>query len=232
MRHARRMGWWLAVPVGLALGLALALALDRAAEPAAGQSGRSGVRVSAEQLKINQRISQAAVKRSNRANTRLDQLKLPATGPPGPPGPAGSAGPAGPGAVRVAFSGPVGTPVRRVLDLAGVAINAGCEAGAGGETTLAISFELAQAATFIGSVDRAAGTDPDDPTLEETDNFEVPLPAGPVPVGGPSAPDGEFVREFATVLFVLPTRTVSLNLSLIADGIADRCSFNGVAVPA
>jgi hypothetical protein len=232
MQHARRMGWWLAVPVGIALGLALAVGLDRAAEPAAGQGGRSGVTVSAEQLRINQRISQAAVKRSNRANTRLDQLKPAATGPAGPVGPAGPAGPAGPGAGRLAFSGPVGTPVRRVLDLAGVTINAGCEAGASGETTLAINFELAQATTFIGSVTRDGGTDPDAPTVSEVENFEVPLPAGAVPVGGPSSPDGEFVREFARVLFVTPARTVSLDVSLIADGIADRCSFNGVAVPA
>jgi hypothetical protein len=28
------MGWWLAVPVGIALGLALAVGLDRAAAPA------------------------------------------------------------------------------------------------------------------------------------------------------------------------------------------------------
>ncbi len=40
------------------------------------------------------------------------------------------------------------------------------------------------------------------------------------------------MREAANVMFVMPTRTVSLNASLIADGIGDRCSFNGVAVPA
>jgi len=90
-----------------------------------------------------------------------------------------------------------------------VTINAGCEAGASGETTLAINFALAQATTFIGSVTRDGGTDPDAPTVTEVENFEVPLPAGAVPVGGPSSPDGEFVREFARVLFVMPARTVS-----------------------
>ena len=63
-------------------------------------------------------------------------------------------------------------------------------------------------------------------------NFEAPLPAGPTEAGGPSAPDGEFAREVARVLFITPTRTVSFDVILFADGAADRCSFNGVAVPA
>jgi hypothetical protein len=32
-------------------------------------------------------------------------------------------------------------------------------------------------------------------------------------------------------MFIAPARTISLNLAAVADGAADRCSFNGVAVP-
>ncbi len=44
-------------------------------------------------------------------------------------------------------------------------------------------------------------------------------------------PDGEFLREFASVLFILPTRTLSVHAALNTDAATDRCSFNGVAVP-
>jgi hypothetical protein len=233
MHHARRMGWWLAVPVGIALGLALAIGLDRAAEPAAGQGGRSGVTVSAEQLRINQRISQAAVKRSNRANSRLDQLKPAGTGPAGPAGAAGPAGPAGPGAARVAYSAAVGTSTRTVLELAGVTIGVACEAGAGGETNLVISAGITEPTTFSGTSSDDGGTDPNNPDPATLGNFQGELPVGPSnQLGGPSAPDGAFSRAQANVLFITPTRTVNLRVAAIADGAADRCSFNGVAVPA
>src|SRR5688500_15776452 len=136
MRYARRMGWWLAVPVGVALGLALALALDRAAEPAAGQGGRPGFAVSGEQLRSNQRISQAAARRSNRATPRLDRRRLPATGPAGPAGPAGPTGPAGPGAVRIAFSAAAGASPQTILDAGGVTLTAACAAEASSAAAL------------------------------------------------------------------------------------------------
>jgi hypothetical protein len=37
MERVRRMGWWIAVPVGVALGLLLALGLGQAASPASAQ---------------------------------------------------------------------------------------------------------------------------------------------------------------------------------------------------
>jgi hypothetical protein len=229
------MGWWVAVPLGIALGLALALAIDSAAAPASAQAGRSGVTLSAEQLRINQKISQAAVKRANRANSRLDRLPTAATagaGPGGPPGPAGPAGPAGPTAARAAFSAAMGDPAQMILDVAGLTISAACQAEASGGTELAVTFGLAQATTFVGTVNRIGGADPDNPTLRELENIEAPLPAGTNPIGGPVAPDGEFIREVASVLFIMPTRTLSLDVVLFADGTADRCSFNAVAVPA
>lgn len=231
MHHARRMGWWLAVPVGIALGLALAIGLDRAAEPAAGQAGRSGVTVSAEQLRINQRISQAAVKRSNRANTRLDQLKPAATGPAGPVGPAG---PAGPGAARIAFSAAAGAPAQTILEMAGVTISSVCEVGAGGETVLTNRAAIAQAATVAGTSSIDSGTDPSSPGPTFVVNFQVALPAGPGTVLGEPlpVPDGEYGRVFSDILFITPTRTISIDASIFVDGVADRCSFNGVAVPA
>jgi hypothetical protein len=230
MREARRMGWWLAVPVGLALGLALALALDRAAEPAAGQGGRAGFALSREQLRINQRISQAAVRRSNRANTRLDRLRPAATGPAGPAGPPGPAGPAGPGAVRIAFSAAAGSPPQGVLDAAGVTMTAACVAEPGGAAAIDVTFGVAQASTVFGTISLATGTDPGAPTLD-FQNIVLPLPAGATLTEGDVAPDGEFVREFTSALIVTPTRTLSFEGSLIADAAADRCSFNGVVVP-
>jgi hypothetical protein len=226
MRRARRMGWWLAVPVGVALGLALAVGLDRAAEPAAGQGGRSGITLSAEQLRINQRIGQAGVRRANRANSRIDKLRPAATGPAGPPGPAG---PAGPGAARIAFSAAAGSPPQRILDLAGVTINAVCVAEAGSGAALDVVFGVAQASTLVGTVSRDSGPVPGTTVPE---NVELPLPAGPTPSEGDPAPDGGFVREVVSLLFVTPTRTLNVDAALIADGTADRCSFNGVAVPA
>lgn len=66
MRHNAVSRWpWAAVGCALVAGLALALALDRAATPASAQA--EDVRVTAQQLLINQRISQAGVRRSNEA---------------------------------------------------------------------------------------------------------------------------------------------------------------------
>lgn len=228
MRSARRMTWWLAVPAGIALGLAVAVGIDRAADPAAAQGGRSGFTISAEQLRINQRIGQQGVKRANRANGRLDRLT---TGRAGPAGPVAPAGPAGRGAQRAAYSAAVGAPAQTVLDAAGVTISVACEAGSGGEATLALTFGLAEAMTFAGTITRDSGTDPNAPGLTELEGFRVPFPAGQNPAGGPSAPDGEFVREVSSVMFIAPTRALGVHAALVADGAADRCSLNGVAVP-
>jgi hypothetical protein len=58
------MGWWIAVPVGVALGLLLALGLDRAASPASAQGG-SGFTLSVEQM----RITSASPSRASSAPT-------------------------------------------------------------------------------------------------------------------------------------------------------------------
>ncbi len=63
---------WIGVAAGLTLGVAGVVAADQASQPASAQSGFS---VSAEQLKINQRISQAAVRRSNEGLTLLDPVR-------------------------------------------------------------------------------------------------------------------------------------------------------------
>lgn len=75
---------------GLALACGLGVLAANAAEPAGAQSE---VNVTAEQLRINQRISQAAVRRANEARRRLDVLEpkvgapaaAPAPVPPQPP---------------------------------------------------------------------------------------------------------------------------------------------------
>jgi hypothetical protein len=229
MRRARRMGWWFAVPVGIALGLALAVGLDRAAEPAGAQSGPSGITLSTEQLRINQRIGQQGVKRANRANSRLDALKPAATGPAGPAGPAG---PQGPGATRIAYSAAAGSPAQTILDQPGLTLSVTCSAPAGGGTALAISATVPQATTVIGTSIVDEGTDPQSPTMTGPTNFQTELTPGTNPLGGPEAPDGAFVRSVGIVIFTGATRTFSLNVAVIADGAADRCSFNGTAVPA
>jgi hypothetical protein len=234
MRTARRMGWWVAVPVGIALGLALALALDRAAAPASAQGGRSGVTLSAEQLRTNQRISQAAVKRANRANRRLDRLQTAATAGTGPAGPRGPGGPAGPGPGRIAYSAAAGSPAQTVLDLAGVTISAVCETGPGGETVLTNRAGVAQGATVAGTSAVDSGTDPSTPGPTFVANFQLALPAGPANVLGEplTVPDGEYGRVFSRILFVTPNRTLRIRASVFVDATADRCSFNGVALPA
>jgi hypothetical protein len=60
------------VTAGVALGLAGVLAAEAATDEASAQGGFS---VSAEQLRINQRISQAAVRRSNESLDLLDPVR-------------------------------------------------------------------------------------------------------------------------------------------------------------
>ena len=109
-------------------------------------------------------------------------------------------------------------------------IDASCEAGGGGETALVIRPTVAQATTVVGTSSTDTGTDINNPNPPDVTNFEAPLAPGQATLGGPTAPDGEFARSIADVMFIAPARTISLNLAAVADG-ADRCSFNGVAVP-
>jgi hypothetical protein len=221
-----RLAWWIAVPAGVAAGLALVLGLDRAAEPA---RAAQGIAATSQQAAINQRIAQQGIRRANRANARIDALRQPSTGPAGPRGPAG---PAGPGAGRIAFSAAAGAPRQTVLELAGVTISVGCETGAAGETNLTIRGGAAEPTTLIGSSSDDGG-DPSNPNPTQVNNFQAELPAGTDnPLGGPTAADGEFSRAVATVLFATPARTVSVTVAAIVDGVGDRCSFNGLAVPA
>jgi len=63
--------WWVGVAAGVALGLGAVVAVETATDEASAQ-GR--VVVSAEQLRINQKISQAAVRRVNAAARDIDAL--------------------------------------------------------------------------------------------------------------------------------------------------------------
>ena len=85
----RGMEWWVAIAA------AAAAIFGFAAVPANAQS--SDVRVTAQQLLVNQRISQAGVRRANEALQKISELAAaPATqGPAGPKGDTGAAGPAG-----------------------------------------------------------------------------------------------------------------------------------------
>jgi hypothetical protein len=66
-----RSRWWVGVAAGVALGLGVVVAVDAGTDDA---SAQGGFRVSAEQLRINQRISQAAVRRSNQSLDLLDPI--------------------------------------------------------------------------------------------------------------------------------------------------------------
>jgi hypothetical protein len=63
---------WIGLAGGVALGLGAVVAVDLGTQPASAQSGFT---VSAQQLKINQNISSAAVKRSNRALNYLAPIR-------------------------------------------------------------------------------------------------------------------------------------------------------------
>jgi hypothetical protein len=63
--------WWVGIAAGVALGLGAVVALEASTDEA---SAQRPVIVSAQQLKINQRISQAAVKRVNKAQNDIAAL--------------------------------------------------------------------------------------------------------------------------------------------------------------
>ncbi len=65
-------GWWVGVAAGVALGLGALVAVQAATEDAAAQAQ---FKVTPGQLKINQRISQAAVRRSNQSLQLLDPIR-------------------------------------------------------------------------------------------------------------------------------------------------------------
>ncbi len=64
--------WWIGVAAGMVLGLGAVVVVQASTGEASAQSGFT---VSAEQLRINQRISQAAVRRSNEALNLLDPVR-------------------------------------------------------------------------------------------------------------------------------------------------------------
>ncbi len=93
MRSARqRLEWWVAIAAAAGAGLLAAAIFGGAAVQANAQA--SDVRVTAQQLLVNQRISQAGVRRANEALQKIAELQL-TPGPAGPAGPAGAAGAAG-----------------------------------------------------------------------------------------------------------------------------------------
>jgi hypothetical protein len=72
----RKANWWIGVSVGVAAGLAAVAGVEASTDQASAQSaGAAGFTLSTAQLQINQRISQAAVRRSNEALTLLDPVR-------------------------------------------------------------------------------------------------------------------------------------------------------------
>jgi hypothetical protein len=83
----------------------------------------------------------------------------------------------------------------------------------------------------VGSVTLDGGADPANPPSTSVSNFQTDLPAGTSPLGTIPAADGSYARVIADALVVAPRRTVNVRVAEMADGIADRCSFDGLAVP-
>ena len=68
--------WWIGVTAGVAVGLGAVVATEAATDTATAQTARqAGFTLSVEQLRINQRISQAAVRRSNESLDLLDPIR-------------------------------------------------------------------------------------------------------------------------------------------------------------
>ena len=64
--------WWIGVTAGMALGMGSVVAVEAATTDASAQTSFT---LSTEQLRINQRISQAAVRRSNESLDLLDPVR-------------------------------------------------------------------------------------------------------------------------------------------------------------
>jgi len=99
---------WVGLACGAALGLGGIVAVDAATESADAQGG---FKVTPGQLQINQKISQAAVRRANRNRSDIEALQRTvganggATGPQGPAGPQGPQGPQGPAGSDASING-------------------------------------------------------------------------------------------------------------------------------
>jgi hypothetical protein len=71
-----RESWWIAAIAGAVLAIAAVVVVSAATETATAQTaGQANFRVTAGQLRINQRISQAAVRRSNESLRLLDPIR-------------------------------------------------------------------------------------------------------------------------------------------------------------
>lgn len=154
---------WVGLACGAALGIGGIIAVDAATGPAEAQGGFS---VTPGQLRINQKISQAAVRRANQNRQDIEALQgavgtngattgatgaTGATGPQGPAGPQGTAGPQGPSGlagVEAVSGDPVSLPT-------GAANNGSIECPAG---KVAIGGGVAQTNAGGVAVLSTAGT--------------------------------------------------------------------------
>ena len=118
-----------------------------------------------------------------------------------------------------------------VLDLSGFAMRVRCEADGGG-TNLLIETDTTEPLTVQGTSTEDRGVDPDNPASTESSNFASTASAGQGQVAGViSAPAGGYRRSRASVLFITPTRTVSVFVAIMSDATAKRCDLQGVAIP-
>jgi hypothetical protein len=227
MKLRRSIPLWVALPVSLVCGLTLAVMLD---EGSATAKGASKFTAAPQQLHINQRIGQAGVRRANLANRRIDELEGD-VGAAGPKGARGPEGPQGPAASRIALSMQTGEPAGVLVEEEGLVLTAQC-AVAGAKTALSFSGDFAEPTTLIVSGIIDSGTDLNNPTQTNASNFQVDVPAGKSPLGGPEAQDTEFFRLVQQLLFVQSTRTYSVHLATVISDPDSTCDLNGVAIAA
>ena len=151
-----------------------------------------------------------------------------------PPGNQGPQGPQGPGASRIAYDRPAsGSPqLTNVLNVNGFKLAASCEQN-GADTIMNLVATADEDAVMDVNFVSDQGTDLHVPGPGFTGNVRIDIPAGvATSVGGPSATDPDYGRATTTAVVTMASGTISLDLVTIADADADRCIFNGTAVPA
>jgi hypothetical protein len=119
-----------------------------------------------------------------------------------------------------------------VLDVAGLSFRASCDQS-GGTTTLNFEPRSAEAATLHETVTVDSGLDPTSSGLAEfVGNLQIDLPAGTtLQTGGPSATAG-YTRVGVEGVYSAPGSTIHLQLFATVNAADNRCSIDGVAVPA
>jgi hypothetical protein len=159
------------------------------------------------------------------------QRRLFQAGEPGPPGPRG---PQGPGADRLHYSASAtdAAVTEPVLTSASLQMGASCVRQNGG-VALALSVRPSEDTTISETVAVDHGADITQGGQSDfSGNLGISVPGGVETVlGGPSADSG-YVRAIASLIMPFSRRTVTIQVVVVVDAGAGRCSVEGTAVTA